>query len=1053
MPSATDRPADHQPYVFVSYASADRERILPLVGAMERAGVAVWLDQQGIAGGENYALQIAEAIEHCAALMLMCSAASLSSRNVKQEVGLAWKYERPYLPLLLEAVTIPKEIEYFLEMAQWIEVLEKPEGAWLPQVLAALAPLGIAPSVAAREEMHLAGRERELALLRDKLVAAKGGMGGLVLIGGEAGIGKTTLAEAALREAAQQGFVVLEGHCFDLADTPPYGPWIDLFAHYAPSPSAPPLPEPFARRGTVGVVSSQMALFVAVEDFLRALAARQPVAILLDDLHWSDPASLDLLRFLSRSVATLPLLLLVTYRSDELTRRHPLYALLPQLARESGAARIDLSRLDDDAVHQIAAARYALPDEETGRLVAYLQVRAEGNALFVGELLRALEEADTLQPDGEDWRLGDLAQAAVPALLRQVIEGRLARFDDAGQRLLAVAAVIGQDVPLAVWAAVGEADEEGLLDLTEQAEEAKLLIGTPDGTGVRFAHALIREALYEGIPSVRRRRLHRRAGEALAEAGNPDPDAVAMQFQRAADERAVTWLVRAGERAQLAYAWITAIERYEAALALLEGGEEDLAQQGWLRYRIGRLRRYRTPEQGVECADEALRSAAAVGDAALAAAARYTRGLCLFYTDQIGMAIPDMAAGADALEVLPPDALDRLSLSPDERGVPTATNPRGMLVWVLATAGHVAEALRMGEATREGVPRHTALGELGWAHHGDRIGGLILAYAMAGRPDAARDSLMQARDINRALGNQFALGAVTNQGLIWMSLPYRTERIDEHWRLAKEAVDAWGRATTSSERSLHSAYIPVLMLVGRWSEARAEADTALRGYLPGTFRMNTLLILGELARARGEPEVARAFIRELMPAGPQTAPGDFPFLVGIALLRLASALCLDSGEVGNAKEWLEAHDRWMAWSGAVLGLSEGQALWAQYHRQAGDDQQAYEHAERALTHATDPRQPLALIAAHRLLGELDTDAGRHDDAATHLDASLVLADACQAPYERALTLLAMAALRAAQGARDDAKRLLDEVQSICKPLGAKPALARADGLAARLTSG
>jgi DNA-binding CsgD family transcriptional regulator len=109
------------------------------------------------------------------------------------------------------------------------------------------------------------------------------------------------------------------------------------------------------------------------------------------------------------------------------------------------------------------------------------------------------------------------------------------------------------------------------------------------------------------------------------------------------------------------------------------------------------------------------------------------------------------------------------------------------------------------------------------------------------------------------------------------------------------------------------------------------------------------------------------------------------------------------------------------------------------------------HAERARAHATEPRQPLALLAAHRLLGALETDAGRYDDAARHLEASLSLADACQAPYERALTLLARAELRAAEGDRDEAGTLLDAVRAICVPLDAKLALLRADTLAASLT--
>jgi len=92
--------------------------------------------------------------------------------------------------------------------------------------------------------------------------------------------------------------------------------------------------------------------------------------------------------------------------------------------------------------------------------------------------------------------------------------------------------------------------------------------------------------------------------------------------------------------------------------------------------------------------------------------------------------------------------------------------------------------------------------------------------------------------------------------------------------------------------------------------------------------------------------------------------------------RVAVVLALDAGDLATARDWLEAHDRWLAWSGAVLGQSEREALWAQYHRAASDPEAAYRSAEQALAHATDPRQPLALLAAHRLLGELDTDAGR-----------------------------------------------------------------------------
>lgn len=224
----------------------------------------------------------------------------------------------------------------------------------------------------------LVGRARELSLLRTHLSAARGGTGGLVLIGGEAGIGKTTLAEAIGTEAAGHGMLILTGRCFDRSESPPYGPWLYLFSRYVPLNGYPPLPAIFAESSTLGNVTSQSALFTTALEFFRALSAHTPLVIVLDDLHWADRASLDLLRFLAQSVETLPILLIVTYRADELTPRHPLYGLFPSLVREAHALRLDLHPLTDEDVRSVVAARYALRREEAERLVRYLQGRAEG---------------------------------------------------------------------------------------------------------------------------------------------------------------------------------------------------------------------------------------------------------------------------------------------------------------------------------------------------------------------------------------------------------------------------------------------------------------------------------------------------------------------------------------------------------------------------------------------------------------------------------------------------------------------------------------------------
>jgi predicted ATPase len=173
-------------------------------------------------------------------------------------------------------------------------------------------------------------------VLREELAAALSGHGRLVLLGGEAGIGKTSLARSLSDEATDHGAYVIPGHCYDLSNAPPYGPWRDLFAAYAPGPMRPEPPEAFAG-GRLERVADRSALFADVRRFLAKLAEAQPTAIVLEDLHWADPASIELLSSLAPHIRQWPLLLLATYRADELTRRHPFALHLPALTRAAAS--------------------------------------------------------------------------------------------------------------------------------------------------------------------------------------------------------------------------------------------------------------------------------------------------------------------------------------------------------------------------------------------------------------------------------------------------------------------------------------------------------------------------------------------------------------------------------------------------------------------------------------------------------------------------------------------------------------------------------------------
>jgi predicted ATPase len=473
----------------------------------------------------------------------------------------------------------------------------------------------------------LVGRSRERGLVQAQLNAALHGNGGLVILSGEAGIGKTTLAVDACREASQNGALVLTGHCYDGAITPPYGPWVDLLETFHTLPDRfrvlGNISEPNLSHGT-----SQAAFFSEMRGFLNAIAGKRPLVIVLEDMHWADSASLDLLRVVARRSASVPIVLLMTYRSDEVTRKHPLYQLLPVLVREALAVRIDLSPLSDADVRALIEHDYGLLGEDTIRLGSYVQAHAEGNPFFVRELLRSLEGAALFQMESGSWKLSKLAQIEVPVLLQQVIDARLARLGVEADDVLAVAAVIGEVVPLGLWATVCQTTEEALFPLIERTTEARVFNASADGLTMHFTHALVRTALYQRILSPRRRLFHRRIGEALErQTKTPEFDEIAYHFSQAGDPRAVVWLTRAGERAQRAFAYHAAAERYEAALAHLHGDVTAQNERGWLNVRLALLLRFQDPDSGEAKLAAAERLGRATGDAALIAYTRFFQGM------------------------------------------------------------------------------------------------------------------------------------------------------------------------------------------------------------------------------------------------------------------------------------------------------------------------------------------------------------------------------------------------------------------------------------------
>jgi DNA-binding NarL/FixJ family response regulator len=915
---------------------------------------------------------------------------------------------------------------------------------------------GTAMSTPLNTSLPLVGRTKEQVVLREELQEINRGHGRVVLLGGEAGIGKTALARDLLDEAASRGLTCLEGHCYDLTNTPPYGPWLDLAARYPDEPNLPSPPSPFAR-GNLEPINDQSALFADVWRFFREICANGPVMALFEDLHWADPASLEIVRHIAPRVSTLPLLLIITYRVDEVTKLHPFYAQLPSLLREARGLQLDLRRLDLDELSSLVASRYQLPPDDAQRLVTYLDQHAEGNPFFATELLRALEDEGLLgEPAARS--LGDLEHLVLPSLLRQVIEGRVQRLGEAPARTLLFGAVIGQDVPIDLLATVAQLDEEQLLSIIEQATEAHLIEPDRAGTHFRFVHALTREALYESISPPRRRLMHQTVAETLLVKPGSDLDGIAYHLTQAGDGRAPEWLIAAGERAQRAYAWLTARERFADAAQLLESTSGDQGLRGWLYYRLARLQRYANPSDGIPSIDLAARIGVQTHDDLLTIESRYSRSLLRCFSGDFQRGVPEMRESIDALETLMADerqvvtsqvswmadALPSVDWHEQNQDGPAIEalavhgmhHRRGGLPWFLAASGHVDEAATMANRFIAAVEGASAMGHWVRSATGHAHIGLAYVSAFAGDAAEAREHFRRARSLYEPLEHHAVIAFTYLSELRDIVLIQHPDDLSERERVAREASAAIQRAGGAFLPGLSPdlALLRVYYLEGRWHEAIAIADATPEAgnvYL----RREISTSVGQIARRLGDRDRAWAVVTTVLPSGPDEAPGATLLPEATELQLLAADLALDAGDVDLAQRWLEAHSRWLDWSGIELGKADHQLGRARLSLARGDEQTAKVCAEIALQLASSFPQPLVRLEAHRLLGSSAVARGDREAGRQHLQASLDLARSCAVRYQEGLTLRAISALAVLAGRSQEADEAAAASQEIFESLG------------------
>lgn len=443
----------------------------------------------------------------------------------------------------------------------------------------------------------LVGRTREVDLLAAALHTVQQGVGQVVLLAGEVGVGKSRLVAELRTQATLARWLILTGHCFERDALFPYAPLIDaLRAFVGPLPAAtlhdrfglsaaelvkllPELALVIADLHATPVLdpeAEKRRLFAALLQFLVRLTQTPhsaPLLLILEDLHWSDETSLDFLHLLARRIAAFPILLLATYRREAVTPG--LHQLLVAVDRGHLARTIVLDALTPDNVQSMLQAIFALQRPVRSEFLDAIYTLTEGNPFFIEEVLKALVAAgEVFYADG-GWTRKSMQELHIPPSVQDAVQRRILQLRPAAYRLLTLAAVVGRRFDFGLLQQVAGHEESALLALIKELVAAQLVV-EERADHFAFRHALTRQAVYHTLLGRERQLLHRTIGAALeqGDSGSHDlltsagePAELAYHFYEAGEWRkALTYGWQAGEKAQTLYAPRAAIEQFTRAL-------------------------------------------------------------------------------------------------------------------------------------------------------------------------------------------------------------------------------------------------------------------------------------------------------------------------------------------------------------------------------------------------------------------------------------------------------------------------------------------------------
>lgn len=738
------------------------------------------------------------------------------------------------------------------------------------------------PSVARRVSCPtLIGRTAELARLDAALAQARSGSSVLLFVSGDAGIGKSRLIEEFARRARNEDAIVFSGACLDLAEgAAPYAPFVaalrpladeltgDELAHVlgeAQRELGVLLPElcgrpPDRRDGTERGRLYELAL-----GLFRRMGALYPAVLILEDLHWIDPASADLLAMLGGNLRRAGLVIIGTYRSDEVARDHPLHGMVLELERSGRAERIELTGLSGDEV--TAQITGILGTEPATRQTRSLFDRSEGNPFFVEELLAA-------GPTGTE----------LTASLRDVLMTRVERLGPATGRVLRAVAIIGRGGDEELIGTVTGLPAEELEVALHEAVAHRLLVVTGDGYDVR--HALLREALITDLLPGQRNRLHLGVAEALA--GRDVPAESARHWYAAGDRpRALAAFVAAAAGAQTTNAWAVALAHYERALRLwpdVAGAEErcGIAHAELLRRAAEVAMAEGETDRALRLTEESMAEVDAAATPLRAGALWILRG-------RIHWVEGDLTAACTSYE-------KAVALLPGEASTRERAHVRALQGHLFMLQSRYTEA---GDCCREAIAVATAVGATDIEGHARNTLGVCLAHL--GQADDGLEELAGALRIAKHREDSWELGRTY---VNYSDALLNAGRWSDAAEIGMEGVHVcrslgYGRTTFMCAAGNTLA---ALVRLGRWPDADRLVDEVSDIDAPPGQRWGVTLAMADLDLRRGRRETARRRIASLTEAAERSDSLELT-----SSFRLAAAwVAIGDGDFAKCRAQVEA---------------------------------------------------------------------------------------------------------------------------------------------------